>query len=218
MGKTTIKKLITADSQLKRNCFQKSYYFDYLIIKILHEKGHKLKENLEGYSIYGFPKDKPQRYILCEGMSHKQKVCELTSREIILYVKEILPENEYRAWLEYNLGIMDILKPVMNQDLKDESILIKNFLEDPKANRLDKIITQREYDSGQYIRMAQKVIESKHIQVEKYMQEKADAEARLKVALEELRKAELKIIKTKRKNLEDHTQKSLIELFTKVKA
>ena len=218
MGKTTIKKLITADSQLKRNCFHKTYYFDYLIIKILHEKGQMLKENLDGYSVYGFPKDKPQRYILCEGIFHKKKVCELTSREIIQYIKEILPENEYKAWLEYNLGIMDILKPVMNEELKDESILIKNFLDNPKANRLDKIVTKHEYDSGQYMRMAQKVIESKHIQVERIMQEKAEAETKLKIALEELRKAELKIIKIKRKNLEDHTQKSLISVFEKVGA
>ena len=68
------------------------------------------------------------------------------------------------------------------------------------------------------MRMAQKVIESKHIQVERIMQEKAEAETKLKIALEELRKAELKIIKIKRKNLEDHTQKSLISVFEKVGA
>lgn len=213
MGKTTIKKLITADSMLKKSCFQKTYYFDYLIIKILHEKGHQVKQDLDGYSIYGFPKQDPRTYILCEGITQKKKICELTPREIIQYVKEILPESEYKAWLEYNLGIMDILKPLMNDELADESILIKNFLDNPKANSLDKIVSQREYDSGQYMRMAQKVIESKHIQVERYIQEKAEVEAKLKVALEELRKSELKVTKNKRKELEDHTQKSLIGLL-----
>lgn len=215
MGKITTKRLIESKSMLKAEKFHKEFYMDFFILKVLEMKGRVMQRDIDGYYVYGVPKDKPSKVFIVEQCAKKKRIVgRLTGREVIKAIKEMLPKQEFYNWLEYNLGILDVLEPMFNDDFKMETNILKNFLRNPNKGKLSDIIKSESNEDINQILITEKVILCKQKQIEKAINEKAINEAEIKYLNHKVEHYEKLLTLKKRKGItENPTQKTLSEVL-----
>jgi predicted metal-dependent hydrolase len=206
MSKTSIFKLKQAERELKAKNFHKKHCLDFFIIKVLEENGKFIDDTVDGYSVYSTSDGVRMRYIVAKGIKRQTAIAELSPKEVILLMQRMLPEEEFKNWVYYNIGLIDILKCVMNPHLRSYKALIENFVNNPNKFRLDELLPETKISEKTQLRISQKVLMVKHRQYEKIKREAG-------VFQERIMFLESQITKQSRREILDTAQKTLPEVL-----
>ncbi len=130
--------------------FNRKHYKDKLLRGILDSIG-KYQETIDGYSVYGFPKNNPTKYRFVKG---KRKICNLSPKDILVIMSRKLPPEEFRDWCFSNIGVLDIMKNSLggSSDIEGWKKIIQRFVNSTTTRNINEFIeSEMDFDKKEVL-------------------------------------------------------------------